>query len=273
MLHGDISSRLTPGTVTDAGSVTGAAASPLVGSESATATESGSVTAATARPLAATESGTATASGSVTTATATPLTASDSVVASSTETIVESFEDDLTNYTGDTANYSRVLDAAFAQHGDYYLSQDDAAFNAIHDQTTRAHYPKQGDRWRVWFYTRNGGGSNNYAAMYFADQSSTAQYWVRLHVTNDSFDLDMEAAGTTSTAVTLAKDTWYEVMVEWDDGATFGGAAGDCTATLFDASGTQLATVSNSDTGNVDGGIGWFGADPVDFDYARITNR
>lgn len=212
-----------------------------------------------------------TATGVVQTAAGVSRTALSSV------TMIDSFEDgDISEYgdgDGTLSAYAVTQDSTVAVDGDYYLEATDASFHTVFSETGLNAYPQQGDEWNVWMRVDDAGSSNSYAGHYFGTGNDSDEYWTRIRPDSNEFNLDLANGTTLSASATIDLATWYRIRHRWDDGSTFGGNAGDITATLFDASDTQLAELSGNDTQYSSGGIGWFHANILHADYAHITNR
>jgi hypothetical protein len=188
-------------------------------------------------------------------------------------TVIDSFEDgDIAEYGGDTGAYTARDDSTIAVDGSWSLEATTTAFTTITSESGLPTYPQQGDEWRVWMRVDDDGGSNSYAGHYFATGNSD-NYWARIRPDDNTFQLDLSGSGMFTNSVTIDLGTWYEVRIRWDDGSTFGGQQGDVEATLFDASGTQLSQHLENDTAFTDGGVGFFSANILRADYARLTNR
>lgn len=183
-------------------------------------------------------------------------------------TLVDSYEDgDLSEYDNTSTWAATTTQAA---DGSYGCEHTDTSFSTTISTSGLPAYPQQGDRWRVNGYVTDAGGSSaQYIGHYFAGN----HYWGRINLSDQIVELDWDSGGD-SASVSLSNNSWYEIEFEWDDGSTFGGSAGDITATFFEADGvTELATLSGNDTQFTNGGTGWFAADLCVGDFIRILNR
>lgn len=147
---------------------------------------------------------------------------------------------------GFTTNPSRSN--AAASHSDTTADRlAEMVSNAGTGSADLPNYPKRGNRISVWVRT---------ADVTVADRMSCTFAWAD---TSNFYEarLDFEGGFFGGAAITsegnttdfpsysnYSSDTWYEVVIEWDDGSTFGGNAGDMQMFLYDAGGTEL--VSNT---------------------------
>lgn len=184
-------------------------------------------------------------------------------------TIIDDFEDgDISEYSGGTADMD-VTEAA-AQEGTYGLQPTVNSYVQIDSQPGDGlnYYPQQGDA--VEWYVNSG---DTYGVFIWGAQNAgDIPYYARPRPDNGVLEVILD--GTTYTAnYSFSADTWYNMRLEWDDGSTFGGAAGDQTVTAYDMSGNELVSISENDNTYSSGGIGIsFGDVDGMVDYIRKTN-
>lgn len=184
-------------------------------------------------------------------------------------TIIDDFEDnDLTEYSGDTGGMSTTT--AAAQHGTYGLENTGGGYLQIGSQPGDGlnYYPQQGDA--VEWYVNP---ASTYSIFMWGTQAiGDVTYYARPRPDNNVLELELN--GTTySTAQTFSDNTWYQMRLEWDDGATFGGTAGDHTVYVYDMSGNQLVSISENENTYSSGGVEMSSAEAGGMiDYVRKTN-
>lgn len=163
----------------------------------------------------------------------------------STTAWIDTFDDqDLAEYTfrnGTGTAWSFSTTTVRSGASVYLDGSGDATYSAITTTSPPGgNLPAQGNAIDIWFNT-NSVANADQSGMYY---DYGADYWARIDWNpggTEHIELNAGASGTTSAATFSGVDnTWYRLRVEWDDGATFGGVAGDQTAYLYDASGTLL---------------------------------
>lgn len=174
------------------------------------------------------------------------------LISSRLKDLIDSYDDEsLSEYTaasGSTA--AMAFDTATAVNGaSLYLDGSNSTAYQEHYTTNPpgGNLAQQGDR-IIYYWRSNNVTDDLYAGVY---NDHSAGYWSRIRTgTTGDATIQMHAGATTETAAfTESPDTWYRAVIEWDDGATFGGAAGDMTATVEDMSGTEIArTLTINDT-------------------------
>jgi hypothetical protein len=168
--------------------------------------------------------------------------------------IVDDFEDNnLSEYSsieGNTATQSNVV------HDDTYAIRTEET-----SDVTRGHagsmsglsrYPQAGDTFQYWVRTEQG----NTARMGFGLQEDTKDNGYEILFNDSKIDIRRfdNGSGTviSETKVSTSAATWYQHVVEWEE-------SGNITATLYDESGSELASTSATDTTYSDGGISFSG--------------
>lgn len=143
-------------------------------------------------------------------------------------------------------------------------------------------YPQQSDRISTWVRVSNTGVTQMGFFFMYDDDNNRA--FARILPSSGDLEVYTIESGTVDSLTTTwspSAGAWYELVVEWDDGSTFGGSAGDMTAYLYDSSGNQVASVGPvSNTTNDGTGTGQaYGvfSDPNGYttyhDEATIPNR
>lgn len=165
-------------------------------------------------------------------------------------TTIDDFEDgDISEYSGDTGGY--VVDQVNVQTGSYSLHVDGTQEGPIiRSSSGLDRYPSQGDKWEFW--CRDGGSGNlNLNMEYGNPDESTRGYAINVSPRVDEFRLIENSQGViASTSQTFNANEWYRVVVDW-------GTDDSHSCTVYDSSGTQLATVSATDSNHTSGGVGW----------------
>lgn len=96
--------------------------------------------------------------------------------------------------------------------------------------------PAQGDRFR--YYVRHEStGSQCDGFLEFARQDGDNFYTIYTDANANNFRIRKTKGGSVSTlketSFDFSAERWYKVEVDWDDGNTFGGSAGDITARIY----------------------------------------
>jgi len=164
---------------------------------------------------------------------------------------VDSFEDDdISEYSGDTANFSIVTSPVY--DGSYSLEGTSSGTAQNLDSTTDLNvYPEAGDNFS---YRENVDTDSWNGGTKFGFQDSN-NYYMIVNSTQDSAIYLKEKVGgswTTmdSVSVTIPQDEWLKVRVEW-------ATSGDITATVENSTGSTVGTVSGHDENFSSGGIGF----------------
>jgi hypothetical protein len=169
-------------------------------------------------------------------------------------TVIDGFEDgDLSEYDFDRGSSAASVVTSPTQGGSYALEYVDTNVEAISTSGLDA-YPQAGDTFEFWV---RGSGGTEKTNLTYGVQDHANRYFVRVNVANDNFklykwegDSTPGPLGSQTSGFTLSQDAWYRVEVQW-------GTGGSHTATLSDASGTQLAQISGSDSTWTSGGVGY----------------
>lgn len=164
------------------------------------------------------------------------------------------------------------FDDTGAQHGDLWLRTTTSGFSDVWSMDGLDAYPEPGDEFVVYGYTGDGGASTSYTGIAWgAEEVGDFDEYFRVLPDDDEIELQLEGDGNTE-SISNDYETWYRYRVQWDDGETFDGDAGDITAYLEDMDGTVLGEITGS-TSAAAGGVGVFATDYGGVDYWRITNR
>jgi hypothetical protein len=166
------------------------------------------------------------------------------VVAS--KAVIDSFEDqDLSEYTGETADYS-FSTSPTPQDGSYILSGD--TNGRILSQSGLDNYFAKGNRARGYLHL----DLDIRAYFYFGVADGNSNYFTYIDSNNDQAVINKTTdangvEGLAFTNVTPPTGDWIEVTVTWDDG-TLGGADNDITVEYVDTTdGSTITTLSAND--------------------------
>lgn len=199
--------------------------------------------------------------------------------------LVDSWEDqDYSEYDlaadGTTADFG--VNTTNTQHGVVAAELGgNTSFPKIMSTAGLPNYPGPGDRFEVWKFNSIGTTNATTCQMgtYFGGVDLNNVYYTRNRVDDGIIELMVKENGS-STRIGAASVSipagWYRWVIEWDDGATFGGVNGDFTVTVEDEAGAVLGSFTGTDTTYTQGGAGiWGGAETgehVLWDGYRITN-
>lgn len=184
--------------------------------------------------------------------------------------IVDDLEDnDIAEYKYNTGNFT--TQSTTVKEGSYALEYTATSNSHMTSYSGLNYYPQQGDTIK-WNGYLNG---SNYILLYFACQSGTGDSSTRpdgyasfLDLSNSEFKLRKRDAGTNSTlassSFTFSTGEWYEVKLDWASDGTM-------THTLYDSTGSTVASHSATDTTFTSGGITWQANDSAYMDYARVV--
>ena len=207
-------------------------------------------------------------------------------------TLIDSYEDlDYAEYADDEANGGRSAfgfnSALEAVDGTEYAELDsDDTYPKIFSTSGLPNYPEKGSKWQVWQRQSIGSGSAStcHWGWYFGGSSLSDTYYTRINAGNDAVELARKSstngdANLASATVSVPTGLYYWI-IEWDDGATFGGASGDMNATLYDHLGRTVVSLSANDDEFAGGAFGLWGGietgeyilwDAADTDTAAYT--
>lgn len=158
---------------------------------------------------------------------------------------------------------------------------DDTSYPKLLSTAGLDHYPAPGDRFEIWVYHSIGTATATTCqyGIYFGGIDLSNLYYWRTQVDSGIHELMVKSNGSNSQIARADANLdagWYRWIIDWDDGATFGGVSGDMTGTIEDESGTVVATMSGNDTTYGQGGAGIWGGvqtgEHVLWDGYRITN-
>lgn len=172
---------------------------------------------------------------------------------------------------GSATNWS--VTTSYPQSGDFsYTSTNGAAH--VSRYTTSVH--PASDEFNLEGWVRCVSGGTNLAGLVFGHQASgNLGYQVIIDTRNStggssSFQIRKDASSTplaSSTAATVSANTWYRVAVQWRTSGT------RISAQLYDESGTELATLTSSDTSYTTGRLGLHAYNTVSFDNISLVGN
>lgn len=179
--------------------------------------------------------------------------------------IIDGFEDgSLSEYTGDLANFSAqsttVYDGSFALQ-----FTGTTSYQQIISKTGLDNYPQQGQEAVIFlrFSSKSDVEQVRWDPFYL-DANNSIYTGLRLYTSsNIRLQTNVNTGGSTVTKETgdisgsLSTGTWYKLVTQWDDGSTFGQAAGDVRCQLRQTDDTVIATTTwgNETTYSVPNGI------------------
>lgn len=195
--------------------------------------------------------------------------------------VVESWEDqDFSEWSSVGAGWS--IQSSFVTDGDYGAEYSDSGGNTTVRSTGVDDLPQQGDRF-VIDWTTSIGSDNASGVEWRLHWAYDGTDWYEIHHNMDESTLEFWLRGSSDTrhindVADYDADTHYQTVVVWDDGATFGGSAGDfdIKVTDMDNGGSVVASGSASDNNLTDGEVR-MQPNPTEqvtfqFDNWRITN-
>lgn len=196
---------------------------------------------------------------------------------------IDDFEDgDLVEYDYEAGNGTAGIDLVSSpvHSGDFAASVtgDGSGIKAVSNDGLEF-YPRQGDEFEVWFHFDGTVGSGiSSMVFYFGWQDSTNNYYMAYRPNTDDLEFAIDGTVSSSAAsVGLTAGEYHRLHVQWDDGSTFGGVAGDLTITLEDSMGNVLATLTDNDTQYSAGGWGYYveadTGETLTWDAAEVLNR
>lgn len=172
--------------------------------------------------------------------------------------VVDDFEDqDLAEYQGDTGNFQFTTSPV--QSGTYALEKPPGGTYDIVSTSGLPRYPAPGDTFEWYWYCTQPDTTDQRA--FFGVQNSPTNmddadadgYEVVPYAQGDEFRLWRRDGGSVTVLASTAQTNWpsgewARMQVSWTTG-------GDITAKMFDASDTELVSVSATDTTYGKGGI------------------
>ncbi len=179
--------------------------------------------------------------------------------------IVDDYEDgDISEYGGDTGFFDVKHESntsVSARNGSYVLSAqtDGSNWKAISSTAGLNTYPSPGDTFRVWvWHDTLTSEAANYIRIYFGTQSDTPEpdgYYLTLGKASTApanLEIEKRSGGRKSLvsgSASVSNSAWYELGVDWASDGTI-------TASLYNTSGSELETISTTDTTFASGGVG-----------------
>lgn len=187
------------------------------------------------------------------------VTTASGVAETAAATIIDSFEDqDFSEYS--SSNWT--TGTTFVTDGSYGAEHSGTSGSLADSESGLNAYPSQGDKFKFDFETTvstsNTSDSWELRIGWAWDSANNNWYEVHLDVVNGDFEVWARDVNDRfiNESYSYSADTHYSVTVEWDDGSTFGGSAGDMTVTLRDEdAGTQEVQASDNDTSWTSGGV------------------
>lgn len=179
--------------------------------------------------------------------------------------VIESFEDSDwdSDYSSTAGSITRVQSPG-PIGGDWTAEQSAGGFDNIDSPSGSGlpNYPAKGDIIRVYFRSGSGSDGKIYA-QFGLGASEDNCYELEFAPEHTRFRLFNKSGGSRSTVatdnnVTYSANTWYEGIIEWDDG-TLGGSDNDIRAELrdFDADSNVTNISGNDSEHSGQTGVGW----------------
>jgi len=182
----------------------------------------------------------------------------DGTVLWSAVDIVDSFEDgDISEYTGDTGNYSAQTGGATSpQDGSYHLNGTSGTSSFMYSESGLENYPSAGDTFQFWIYHGNKddftrtfwavSGDKNTSYSIFLDRRNGGRTVALRKDDNDVIASGPNRANT---------DSWYRFRIIW-------GTNGDMTVQMYDSSGNKELEFTGNSSAYTSGGIGFSSNSP-----------
>ena len=166
--------------------------------------------------------------------------------------IIDDFESGgISNYGGDTSEVS--VQTSTVYEGTYALANDTGSTASITSTSGLNAYPSQGDTftWRTIIDSGFAGGL--FAVQSEAGDSSLSGYLV--HAGSDTINIQRNDSGTytklnETTGLTIPTSAWVQFEVTWL-------SDGSIDVVLYDDAGSEITTLSATDTTYTSGGVGW----------------
>lgn len=181
---------------------------------------------------------------------------------------VEDAEDgDIDEYSGDTLMWAATQNKPY--EGSYSLEHSSDNRNRIDSYSGLPRYPSAGStvEFRVW-RPSDGVGEVRYN---FGAQDASNHYQLYISRDGDSLTLQYISGGSSEdsvsdTGLSIPGGEWLRVVVDW-------GEDGTITATLYDAAGNEISSVTLTNAQYTEGGIGWVANEqPTYIDNLVITS-
>ena len=167
--------------------------------------------------------------------------------------VIDDFEDgELDEYSFDQGSSGASVASGVSYKGSQSLAISGTNTELI-STAGLDYYPAAGDTFSFWIQSTGGAEDIN---LTYGVQDHQNRYLIRVDVVNDDLFLYRYENGSltrlagNASGYSLAEDTWYEVEIKWT-------TTGDQTATIYDTSGTKIASVAGTDSTWTKGGIGY----------------
>lgn len=188
-------------------------------------------------------------------------------------TIIDDFEDgDLSEYSFDRNAAGASLVSNPTYDGSHAL-QIDATNTELLSTSGLNYFPRAGDTFSCWVRGTNGAADVNFT---YGAQDKNNRYVARVSFDRDNIVLFRYENGTLHTlaqqyGITVGEDSWYNIEINWGDNNTH-------QFTLQDASGSEVAQISSTDSTWTSGGVGYdaymnTSGGTVYFDYVTTSTR
>jgi len=179
---------------------------------------------------------------------------------------VDDFESgSLDSYRGDTNGFEVVSNAAYS--GSYGLKAD-GKYDTLYSVSGLSNYPSAGDtiRGRVKFVEND--CTTSFKFGYQSADSDANTYELAMKSLGYRFNLEKSLNGSLTT---LGASNWQGSHAEWLTFEISWATDGSIAATLSDADGNTVASISASDTAFTEGGIGIYNDGTVHWDDIELV--
>jgi len=172
-------------------------------------------------------------------------------VTASTVSVIDNFEDnDLSEYSGATGDFSTVTSPV--KEGTYALQADGSTGSIIKSFSGLNNYPSRGDTVRYWLYIPGAGVNEEVPVFHWAKQGNGGEYQFSVRRGSENeIQLAVDSGGFSildTTSYTFPSDTWMEIEIDFQS---------TITCRVLDDTGTLQASVSATDSTYDSGGIGF----------------
>lgn len=193
---------------------------------------------------------------------------------------IDDFEDnEIVEYSGDKLSFDTQNSVVYEGTVALEMHNDDGASHDILSTSGLPRYPNAGDTFQFRLYFENAESSGE---MKFGVQDSDNYYRARVvkNPYSNEISLDKRVGGSLTNLETafgtipfgtIPTSEWMRGVIDWVSN-------GDLTFTLYDASGSEIASTNTvNDSEFSTGGIGWdgyvdsFSGDNVYYDIAKLT--